>query len=169
MKQEKRSPSAMNSLIRLETPVGTLMLEAQNDAVYMIRLAGATDAAVPDSAPTGSALDVAAREMGEYFAGRRTTFTFPMQPKGTPFQQKVWKALLAIPYGETRTYGYIALQVGNPKGARAVGGACNKNPLWIAVPCHRVIGSTGALTGYALGMGMKQALLSLEQINKEQK
>jgi len=90
-----------------------------------------------------------------------------MQAKGTAFQQQVWQALNTIPYGETRTYGDIALQVGNPKGARAVGGACNKNPLWIAVPCHRVLGAGGSLTGYAYGTGMKQTLLALEQIYRK--
>ena len=105
--------------------------------------------------------------MGEYFEGKRTSFTFPMQAKGTPFQQLVWETLLDIPYGETRTYGDIALQAGNPKGARAVGGACNKNPLWIAVPCHRVLGAGGSLTGYAYGTGMKQTLLALEQVYRK--
>lgn len=166
MKQELQKTNELQSGIRLQTPVGTLILEAQKGAVSVIRLAGEADAGVPESAPSGSALDVAAREMQEYFDGKRKKFTFPMHPAGTPFQQKVWQALLTIPYGETRSYRDIALQVGNPQGARAVGGACNKNPLWIAVPCHRVIGSNGALTGYALGTGMKQALLSLEQINK---
>jgi methylated-DNA-[protein]-cysteine S-methyltransferase len=85
-----------------------------------------------------------------------------MEPDGTPFQKSVWDALLKIPYGKTASYGQIAMQVNNPKGARAVGMACNKNPIWIAVPCHRVIGANGALTGYALGMGMKQQLLTLE-------
>ena len=167
MKQEQQFSAEQTNGIRLETPVGTLVFEARNGAIRAIRLAGEADATVPFSAPSGSALDVAAREMQEYFTGKRKTFTFPMRPEGTPFQQKVWQALLTIPYGETRSYGDVALQVGNPKGARAVGGACNKNPLWIAVPCHRVIGSTGRLTGYALGTNMKQALLSLEQINKK--
>lgn len=165
MKQDSKYVDASTSRIRLETPVGTLVFEARNNAVFVIRLAADTDAMVPFSAPQGTALEIAAREMAEYFAGKRKTFTFPMLPSGTPFQQKVWQALSAIPYGETRSYEEIALQVGNPKGARAVGGACNRNPLWIAVPCHRVVGSTGALTGYAFGTSMKQALLSLEQIN----
>jgi len=89
-----------------------------------------------------------------------------MRPEGTPFQQRVWQALSRIPYGETRTYGEIALEVGTSRGARAVGGACNKNPIWIAVPCHRVLGSNGSLTGYAYGTGVKQQLLTLEKNRK---
>ena len=167
MRKEQPNTTAATSRVRLETPVGMLVFEAINNAVCSIHLATELDAAVPFSAPEGSALAIAARQMGEYFEGKRTTFSFPMQAKGTPFQHQVWKALNTIPYGETRTYGDIALQVGNPKGARAVGGACNKNPLWIAVPCHRVLGAGGSLTGYAYGTGMKQALLTLEQSNQK--
>lgn len=86
-----------------------------------------------------------------------------MKPAGTPFQLAVWNQLLQIPYGETRTYGQIAAAIGKPGAARAVGMACNRNPLWIAIPCHRVVGSNHALTGYAGGLDMKQALLTLEQ------
>ena len=167
MRKEKSSTTAETSRVRLETPVGTLVFEANNNAISAIHLATERDAAVPFSAPEGSALALAAREMGEYFEGKRTVFSFPMQAEGTAFQQQVWQALNTIPYGETRTYGDIALLVGNPKGARAVGGACNKNPLWIAVPCHRVLGAGGSLTGYAYGTGMKQTLLALEQSNKK--
>ena len=167
MKKEKSNTTAATSRVRLETPVGTLVFEARNNAVCAIHLATELDAAAPFSAPEGSALAIAVREMGEYFEGKRTTFSFPMQAEGTTFQQQVWQALNTIPYGETRTYGDIALLVGNPKGARAVGGACNKNPLWIAVPCHRVLGAGGSLNGYAYGTGMKQTLLALEQSNKK--
>jgi methylated-DNA-[protein]-cysteine S-methyltransferase len=83
-------------------------------------------------------------------------------PKGTEFQQKVWAALCEIPYGETRTYGEIAAAIGSPKAARAVGMACNRNPVWITIPCHRVVGSNGSLTGYAGGLEMKKFLLELE-------
>ncbi len=167
MKKEKSNTTAATSRVRLETPVGTLVFEARNNAVCAIHLATELDAAAPFSAPEGSSLAIAARQMGEYFEGKRTVFSFPMQAEGTAFQQQVWQALNTIPYGETRTYGDIALQVGNPKGARAVGGACNKNPLWIAVPCHRVLGAGGSLNGYAYGTGMKQTLLALEQSNKK--
>lgn len=163
MKTDKKTTTAEPRRIRLQAPVGALVLETNGEAVSVIRLANDRDLAVPDSAPEGSVLNLAAREMAEYFAGERTEFTFAMRPAGTAFQQQVWRALLTIPYGETRSYGEIAKQIGNPNGARAVGGACNANPIWIAVPCHRVIGAHGALTGYALGTGMKQTLLTLER------
>ena len=102
-------------------------------------------------------------QLQEYFAGSRTSFDLPIKPKGTPFQLAVWHALEEIPYGETRTYGNIAAAIGNPKASRAVGMACNRNPLWIVIPCHRVVGSNHNLTGYAGGLSMKRALLELEQ------
>lgn len=103
------------------------------------------------------------KQMEEYFAGKRKNFDFPFRLIGTDFQKKVWQALCRIPYGQTRTYGEIAKEIGNPKASRAVGMACNRNPIWIAVPCHRVVGAGGKLTGYAGGIAMKEALLSLEQ------
>ena len=107
--------------------------------------------------------DMVQRQLQEYFAGSRTSFDLPIKPKGTPFQLAVWQALEEIPYGETRTYGNIAAAIGNPKASRAVGMACNRNPLWIVIPCHRVVGSNHNLTGYAGGLSMKRALLELEQ------
>lgn len=98
----------------------------------------------------------------EYFAGKRRKFTIPLHPMGTPFQLKVWEELGRIPYGETRSYGEIAARVGNPKGQRAVGMANHRNPLGIVVPCHRVIGKDGSLTGYAGGLNIKQRLIELE-------
>jgi methylated-DNA-[protein]-cysteine S-methyltransferase len=102
------------------------------------------------------------RQLGEYFAGRRKKFTVKLDLSGTPFQQKVWKALLTIPFGETRTYAQIASQIGHPGAARAVGAASGRNPVSIVAPCHRVVGSTGALTGFAGGLDAKAHLLSLE-------
>ncbi len=101
-------------------------------------------------------------ELNEYFAGKRKTFTFKYTLQGTEFQKKVWAALCDIPYGETRSYKELAIAVGNPKACRAVGMANNKNPISIAVPCHRVIGSDGKLVGYASGLDMKIYLLKLE-------
>jgi O-6-methylguanine DNA methyltransferase len=92
-----------------------------------------------------------------------------MEPDGTDFQEAVWDALVKIPYGQTASYGQIAQAVGSPNGARAVGMACNRNPIMIAVPCHRVVGADGQLVGYALGMEMKQALLTLERTGTIQK
>ncbi len=105
----------------------------------------------------------AKQQLGEYFLGTRKNFQLPLLPSGTPFQQKVWDALCTIPYGETRSYKDIALQIQNPKGCRAVGMANNRNPIIIVIPCHRVIGSNGALVGYAGGLGVKEWLLEHEK------
>ena len=116
-----------------------------------------------DIAETPSAMtSQACAQLQEYFAGKRTTFDLPLAASGTTFQQQVWQALLTIPYGKTCSYGDIARAIGNPKGVRAVGLANGKNPLAIVVPCHRVIGADGKLTGYAGGLNRKQQLLALE-------
>lgn len=111
-------------------------------------------------------IDLACRELDEYFKGERKEFSFPMLPQGTEFQKKVWNALREIPYGEKRTYKDIAIVIGNEKACRAVGLANNKNPLPIVVPCHRVIGSSGKLVGYAGGLDIKDKLLKIENENK---
>jgi methylated-DNA-[protein]-cysteine S-methyltransferase len=103
-----------------------------------------------------------ARQIGEYFAGKRKSFDYPLAPKGTPFQQEVWKALLKIPFGRTTTYAALAEKVGRPGAFRAVGRANATNPIAVIVPCHRVIGTDGTLTGYAGGIPIKQKLLELE-------
>ena len=103
------------------------------------------------------------KQLKEYFEGKRIKFEIPLNPKGTEFMKKVWKELLKIPYGETRTYKEIAEKIGNSKASRAVGMANNKNPIPIIIPCHRVIGSNNKLVGYALGLDMKQYLLDLER------
>lgn len=115
-----------------------------------------------ESAPSALA-DRAFKEISEYLNGKRKAFDFPISPKGTDFQKKVWSALSEIPYGETKTYGEIAAGIGNPQAARAVGNACNKNPLLLAVPCHRVLGADGSLTGFAAGIEVKKRLLRLEK------
>jgi methylated-DNA-[protein]-cysteine S-methyltransferase len=104
----------------------------------------------------------AEQQLGEYFAGQRTTFTVKLDMVGTEFQKKVWEALLTIPFGETRTYADIARQVGSPNAFRAVGAANGRNPVSILAPCHRAIGSDGSLTGFAGGLETKQYLLALE-------
>ena len=111
--------------------------------------------------PNGIILE-AVKQLNEYFDGKRQSFDLPLKPHGTEFQQKVWSALLEIPYGQTRTYGEIAAAIGNPKACRAVGMANNRNPIAVIIPCHRVIGSNGALTGYAGGLKAKEILLELE-------
>lgn len=106
----------------------------------------------------------AERQLGEYFAGKRQTFSIALDMKGTPFQKNVWEQLLAIPFGETRSYGQLARALGKPQAMRAVGAANGRNPISIIVPCHRVIGSSGKLTGFAGGLEIKARLLSLEKI-----
>ena len=119
---------------------------------------------LPDAAEERTALsDEVYAQLEAYFAGRRKSFDLPLAPQGTSFQREVWTALLQIPYGEVRTYADIARAVNRPKGFQAVGGANHKNPIPIVIPCHRVIGSDGSLTGYAWGLERKQQLLDLEK------
>jgi methylated-DNA-[protein]-cysteine S-methyltransferase len=106
------------------------------------------------------------RQLNEYFASARKSFSMPLDFEGTSFQKSVWKALLTIPYGQTRSYGEIAKQIGNERAMRAVGGACGKNPISIIAPCHRVIGTSGKLTGFAGGLEKKSILLNLEKKKK---
>jgi methylated-DNA-[protein]-cysteine S-methyltransferase len=110
----------------------------------------------------------AVSQLQEYFEGKRTQFDFKMNPQGTEFQQKVWKGLLQIPYGKTMSYLDLAKQLGDVKAIRAVASANGKNPLWIVVPCHRVIGTDGSLTGYAGGLWRKKWLLELENPTLQQ-
>ena len=116
-----------------------------------------------EEAPAHSVLLAARQELTECFAGARTAFTVPLDGAGTDFQQRVWAALATIPFGETRSYGDIAAQIGSPAASRAVGAANGRNPISIIVPCHRVIGRDGALTGFAGGVDIKQRLLAFER------
>jgi methylated-DNA-[protein]-cysteine S-methyltransferase len=165
VKRTEQKQAKPNEKLLVETPIGMLIVSAKDGAVCAIDLAGVDGKFDTNVAPC-PVLQKAALELKEYFEGKRTGFTFPMRAEGTPFQMSVWDALLTIPFGETRTYGEIARQVQNEKGSRAVGMACNKNPIMIAVPCHRVVGANGSLTGYAGGLPIKQSLLLLEQKNK---
>ena len=146
----------------LTTPIGELLLTADEDGAL-------TGVNLPNRHPDPAGwerddelLADARRQLTEYFAGARTTFDLPLRPAGTPFQLRVWEALLRIPYGETASYGEIARELGHPTASRAVGAANGRNPIAIVVPCHRVIGSNGSLTGYAGGLECKRALLDLE-------
>ena len=155
----------MTYSMQLETPVGPLTVTASEKAVTAIRFGtqvpeGSTPCTGAEAPPL---LRKAAEEIGDYFAGSRRRFTLPLAPEGTPFQQKVWEALRTIPYGETRTYKQIAIQIGHNQSFRAVGMANNRNPIVIVVPCHRVIGYDGKLTGYAGGLDIKDRLLELEK------
>jgi methylated-DNA-[protein]-cysteine S-methyltransferase len=130
--------------------------------VYMEVHAHGPDGVDPEWTRDDAAFVEAKRQLDEYFAGERTTFDLPLNPAGTPFQQVVWEALRAIPYGEVFSYGEIAEQIGKPGAARAVGLANGRNPISVIVPCHRVIGASGSLTGYGGGLERKQLLLDLE-------
>ena len=130
-----------------------------SDGTAITRLERGT---APES-DTCPVIDAAITQLTEYAAGSRTEFDLPVKPVGTDFQQAVWAALQTIPYGETRTYGEIAAQIGRPKAVRAVGGACNKNRILLLIPCHRVIGKNGSLTGFGAGPDMKAELLNLEK------
>lgn len=109
----------------------------------------------------------AVRQLREYFDGKRRSFELPLAPEGTPFQQEVWRALCEVPWGETRSYGDLAMAIGRPTATRAVGAANGRNPLPIVIPCHRVIGASGRLTGYAGGIHLKEGLLQLEGVEGE--
>ena len=144
----------------IETPIGRLALCADGDGLCALRFA--STGKEMDAAPL---LLQAERELEEYFAGRRTAFSVPLSMHGTPFQMAVWAALRAIPYGETRSYGELARRIGRPGACRAVGMANHVNPLPILVPCHRVVGADGHLTGYAGGLDVNKYLLELEVVH----
>ena len=145
-----------------ESPIGTLCVEADETGVCKVSLEKKR-VEEPQTENVAKILRQAARELEEYFSGQRKVFEVPVSMQGTEFQRAVWHALQEIPYGETRSYGEIAKAIGRPKAARAVGMANHCNPVMIIVPCHRVIGKDGSLTGYAEGLEIKEKLLGLEQ------
>jgi methylated-DNA-[protein]-cysteine S-methyltransferase len=143
------------------SPLGDLVLVGDEAALRALELPGRhrrRDGSVSATAPFAVALE----QLGEYFAGERTPFDLRLAPRGGPFDRAVWDQLAEIPYGETRSYGEIAGALGRPHRARAVGAANARNPLPIIVPCHRVVGSDGSLTGYGGGLERKELLLKLE-------
>lgn len=155
---------------QVATPIGRLTLLATADALVAVRFEAHHPLLVLHRAPAievkrgaHAVLAQAERELQQHFAGERTRFSVPLEPRGTPFQQRVWCELLAIPYGQTRSYGQLAAAIDQPTASRAVGAANGRNPLAIFVPCHRVIGASGALTGFAGGHEAKRFLLGLER------
>ena len=141
-----------------KSPIGLLEISIANDNVLGLKLVescGILSERVRYFAEV-------ALQLNEYFAGERTKFELNISPKGTEFQKKVWAELLKIPYGKTKSYQEIAEMIGNPNAQRAVGSACNKNPILLIIPCHRVISKTGKLTGFACGVDRKEQLLKLE-------
>lgn len=144
-----------------DSPLGTLCISADEKGITGLAFG---DRPLSDAiAGQTPLLKEAARQLDEYFAGTRRLFDLPLNPTGTLFQKKVWDALVQIPYGKTQTYGQIASTAGNPKACRAVGMANNRNPIAIIIPCHRVVGANGTLTGYAGGLDKKEFLLNLER------
>jgi methylated-DNA-[protein]-cysteine S-methyltransferase len=147
------------------SPIGELLLIGDGQSLsglYMVE--GRKPMSVrPGWTPASEPFGAVRAQLDEYFAGARTTFEVPLAMAGTPFQLRVWSALQEIPYGETVSYGEIARRVGEPSAARAVGLANGSNPVSVIVPCHRVIGSSGKLTGYGGGLERKRALLDLER------
>lgn len=147
------------------SPIG--MLEICEEGERITKLALKPDGAMRENGRRRNGLLYeACRQLSEYFAGKRKAFDLPLDCRGTAFQQRVWMALRDIPYGETRSYQEIAIQTGNKKAVRAVGGANNKNPVMILVPCHRVIHKNGSLGGFGCGAEIKEYLLRLERNNR---
>ena len=149
----------------LASPVGELLLAGDKDALRTIGFPTSSGAVQPDAdwERNPAPFVEATRQLEDYFAGKRRTFDLSLAPTGTPFQRDVLTALQQIPYGETRSYGDLAKAIGRPKASRAVGAANGSNPLPIVIPCHRVIGSDGSLTGFGGGLETKRFLLDLEQ------
>ncbi|MBU3646693.1 MAG: methylated-DNA--[protein]-cysteine S-methyltransferase [Limnohabitans sp.] len=160
-------PTPVISQMHTPSPLGDVLLATTAQGLAGVWFVHRQDH-MPDSSlwvtdPTHPTLLAAATQLQEYFAGQRHTFALALEPAwGTPFQRAVWQALQRIPYGQTRTYGDIARDLHNPKAVRAVGAAIGQNPHSIVVPCHRVVGANGALTGFAGGLDRKQQLLALE-------
>ena len=142
-----------------QTPLGRVSIQARGDAITRMQL-GAFE--LEGSKRATSATNNAATQVQEYLAGKRTSFDLDLAPEGSDFQRQVWSQLCEIPYGQTRTYGQVAEALGNPNAFRAVGGAANRNPILLAIPCHRVVGADGGLVGYASGLHVKRYLLDLE-------
>jgi len=153
----KTIESAVGQLKLVASDEGLVAILWEHDSPRRVRL---NDLVADERHPV---LVQTEKQLSEYFAGKRKTFSVALDMRGTRFQKNVWEALLAIPFGETRSYGQLAKQLGNPRATRAVGAANGRNPLSIIVPCHRVIGSSGKLTGFAGGLEAKAHLLNLER------
>ncbi|MET0292743.1 MAG: methylated-DNA--[protein]-cysteine S-methyltransferase [Steroidobacteraceae bacterium] len=170
MSRPARIPATVAPLATktVETPVGRLRLIASERGLAAVLWEndppGRVKFAALEEQSENAVLCEAERQLQEYFAGTRRSFDLPLHFSGTEFQQRVWNALLTIPFGETRSYGDIAVQLGNPRAVRAVGAANGKNPLSIVAPCHRVIGSNGQLVGFAGGVETKRYLLGHEKM-----
>ena len=150
---------------QIESPLGPLLLVADDGGLRQILFVNGRHAAQPESSWTEDSkpFSETVLQLRAYFAGKLENFDLPLAPEGTPFQREVWRSLCDIPYGATISYGELAGRIGNPKACRAVGLANGSNPIPIVIPCHRVIGSNGKLTGYGGGLPIKEKLLALER------
>jgi methylated-DNA-[protein]-cysteine S-methyltransferase len=155
----------LTAYTHLPSPLGPLLLVSDSEGLREIRFPVQQAPAPPDADwhEDASAFPEAIRQLRAYFAGELEVFRLPLAPKGTPFQQRVWRELCQIAYGATISYGELARRIGNPNASRAVGLANGSNPIPIIIPCHRVIGSNGKLTGYGGGLPIKEKLLALER------
>ena len=151
------TPSSEASAHRVDTPLGPLWLGRDEDGLTEVAFHGE-----PDARSRDALLQEAAEQLHAYFTGELRRFELPLSPHGTEFQRCVWDAVAAIPYGTTSTYSAVAAAIGSPRAFRAVGAANGRNPLPIVVPCHRLVGASGALTAYGGGLELKRALLDLE-------
>lgn len=157
----------MNADLLIDSPLGMLLLSAENDALTALRI---VDDAPPSATAATPLLLRARAQLDEYFGGARTAFDLPLRPRGTPFQQSVWRALQTVPAGQTISYASLAQRLGlSAAHARAVGAAVGRNPLLILLPCHRIVGHDGGLTGYAAGLPRKRALLEFERAARAHK
>jgi len=149
---------------KYQSPLGEIAISANDHGINALAFQrGSAPLAEPKEIKENKKLfNKITAQLDEYFAGKRKSFDLPLAPEGTPFRQQVWQALLEIPFGETRSYGWLAQHINNPKAVRAVGGANGANPIALIIPCHRVIGSNSKLTGYAGGVEFKAALLAHE-------
>jgi len=149
---------------KVDSPIGTILIAGDEEAITMLgRLEPHDDTDEWIRVGRFAHFKEAAQQLDAYWAGELFDFDLPLAARGTPFQQRVWKALRKIPYGRTATYGEVAREIGSPTASRAVGAANGRNPIAIVVPCHRVVGSNGTLTGYAGGLEMKRQLLDHER------
>jgi methylated-DNA-[protein]-cysteine S-methyltransferase len=156
----------MTRFARIASPLGPLVAVAEGDALAALDFTDAKYARSPEPSwiedPAWPVLRACAAQLAEYFAGERGRFDLPLDPRGTPFRKRVWAEIAKVPYGETMTYAELARRAGAPGSARAAGAATGRNPLAIVVPCHRIVATGGALTGYAGGLARKEYLLALE-------
>lgn len=159
----------MNYIKNIKTPIGIITIKEKNNKIIELQLNSNLVQPIKENEKIKETplLIETEKQLTEYFNKTRTKFDLPLDPQGTDFMKRVWKELIQIPYGETRTYKQIAQKIGNEKASRAVGMANNKNPIPIIIPCHRVIGANNKLVGYALGLDKKEFLLDLEKSNNK--